>query len=75
MCELMRMRWSASTEIKGRAELVEVAGIEPASFDLVPEASPGAAGDLMSGPRRAPARYACPSPISFPLGTQALPRG
>ena len=54
---------------------VEVAGIEPASFDLVPEASPGAAGDLMSVPRRAPARYAGPSPISFPLGTRTLPRG
>ena len=55
--------------------MVELAGVEPASFGLASEASPGAAGDLMSGPRRSPARYANPSLIDFPLGTQALPRG
>ena len=54
---------------------VELRGIEPLSSELASEASPGAAGDLMSGPRRAPARYAFPSPISVPLGTRTLPRG
>jgi hypothetical protein len=54
---------------------VELRGLEPLSFDLASEASPGAAGGLMSGPRRAPARSANPSLIDVPLGTQALPRG
>ena len=63
------------TEIKEGAEFVEVAGFEPASFELDAEASPGAAGELFSDPRRAPARSANPSPIGFPLEPRALPRG
>lgn len=54
---------------------MEVRGFEPLCFDLASGASPGAAGDLISDPRRAPARSAAPSSISFPLGTRALPRG
>jgi len=52
---------------------VEVAGIEPASFDLGSEASPGASGDLISEVPRAPARSATPSPVSFLPGTRTLP--
>jgi len=53
--------------------IVEVGGIEPPSGDLVPEASPGADGVLMSGPRRAPTRSACPIPIGVPRGPRATP--
>jgi len=63
------------TKGSNKERLVELRGLEPLSFELASEASPGAAGDLMSDPRRAPARSACPSPMIVPLGTRALPRG